>query len=96
MAHATEVRQTSLMKTPTPMRGVVRVGFSTECDAQGQSCDYRASWEVKEFIVEYTVTARQVENGRTEWITIGFSDDRWMVGNRPLWLMISHCDLCGQ
>ena len=57
-----------------------RGGFSTGCDAQGQSCDYRASWEVKEFIVEYTVTARQVENGRTEWVAIGFSDDRWMVG----------------
>ena len=53
--------------------------FSTGCDAQGQSCDYRATWEVQGFNVEYTVTARQVQNGRTEWVAIGFSDDRIMV-----------------
>ena len=53
--------------------------FSTGCDAQGQSCDYRATWEVKKFFVEFTVTARQVQSGRTEWAAIGFSDNRMMV-----------------
>ena len=53
--------------------------FSTGCDAQGQSCDYRATWEVKEPFVEFTVTAKQVQAGRTEWVAIGFSDDRMMV-----------------
>ena len=53
--------------------------FSTGCDAQGQSCDYRATWEVKQFLVEFTVTARQVQAGRTEWVAVGFSDDRLMV-----------------
>ena len=53
--------------------------FTTGCDAQGQSCDYSATWEVKKFFVEFTVTARQVQAGRTEWVAIGFSNDRNMV-----------------
>lgn len=56
-----------------------RGGFSTGCDAQGQSCDYSATWEVKKFFVEFTVTARQVQAGRTEWVAIGFSNDMNMV-----------------
>ena len=60
---------------------VCRGEFSTGCDVQGQSCDYRATWEVKEFNVEFTVTARQVESGRTEWVAIGFSDDMMMVSH---------------
>ena len=53
--------------------------FSTGCNAQGQSCDYRATWEVKKSFVEFTVTARQVQAGRTEWAGIGFSNDKSMV-----------------
>ena len=53
--------------------------FSTGCDAQGQSCDYRATWEVREARVDFSVTARQVQDGRTEWVALGFSDNRMMV-----------------
>ena len=53
--------------------------FSTGCDAQGQSCDYRATWEVNGFLVDYTVVAKQLNSGRTEWVAIGFSDDEFMV-----------------
>ena len=53
--------------------------FSTGCDAQGQSCDYRATWEVRGAVVDFSVTARQVQAGRTEWVALGFSDNRMMV-----------------
>lgn len=59
---------------------ICRGDFSTGCDAQGQSCDYRATWEVKGAFVEFTVTARQGAAGQTEWAAIGFSDDTLMVG----------------
>ena len=58
---------------------VCRGGFSTGCDAQGQSCDYRATWEVRGAVVDFSVTARQVQDGRTEWVALGFSDNRMMV-----------------
>ena len=82
MALAIEVRSPSIssMWTLTVAKGSLAEGsFSTGCDAQGQSCDYRATWEVKEPFVEFTVTAKQVQAGRTEWVAIGFSDDRMMV-----------------
>ena len=53
--------------------------FSTGCDAQGMSCDYRATWEVKGSSIEFTVTARQEQAGQTEWVAVGFSDDVMMV-----------------
>ena len=60
---------------------ICRGEFSTSCDAQGQSCDYKATWEVQGFNVKFTLTARQMMSGRTEWVAIGFSDNRMMVSH---------------
>lgn len=65
--------------------------FSTGCDAQGQSCDYRATWEVRGAVVDFSVTARQVQAGRTEWAAIGFSDNRLMVSGL---IVIINCSRC--
>ena len=56
---------------------VCRGEFSTGCE--GQSCDYRATWEVRGAIIDFSVTAKQVQPGRTEWVAVGFSNDMFMV-----------------
>ena len=54
-------------------------GFSTGCDKQGR-CDYRATWLIVGEEAEFTVSAR-TSGSSTEWVGIGFSNDRMMVSD---------------
>ena len=52
--------------------------FSTGCDPNGV-CDYKANWVVMEDdTITFTVSAK-TSDVSTQWVAIGFSDDRLMV-----------------
>ena len=53
-------------------------GFSTGCT--GLTCDYRASWVVRGGSVDFNISARTSDSA-TQWVGIGFSNDRLMVSN---------------
>lgn len=50
--------------------------YTTNCNAQGQQCEYSATWTVRGDYIQFNVSARV--SGQS-WIAIGFSNDRFMV-----------------
>ena len=63
-----------------PCQGGVRL----DC-ANGNGCSYEASWIQRGDMVDFTVKAKQLGSSSTEWVAIGFSDDRMMVSINHVW-----------
>lgn len=56
--------------------------YTTNCNAQGQQCEYSAMWTVKGDYIQFNISARVTAQS---WIAIGFSDNRLMV---RLWMLL--------